>query len=187
MPAHPKTSETQIVQATRQLVEAKGLAGFSMSDVAAAVGIRAPSLYSRFKDRADLLGAVDLQICAELAALLRAALVADDPAASVMAQAQAIRNFARTNPNCYSLLFDLRGDPTEAGKTAREAVLDPFLPSLVALAGELGAFGAARVLLPFLHGFISMELASAFRLGGGLDEAFENGVRVILRGVASQG
>jgi hypothetical protein len=40
------------------------------------------------------------------------------------------------------------------------------------------------VLVPFLHGFISMELANAFRLGGGLDAAFEKGVSTILRGLA---
>jgi hypothetical protein len=53
---------------------------------------------------------------------------------------------------------------------------------LAELVGPDDAFATARVLVPFLHGFISMQLANGFRLGPGLDEAFENGVTTILRG-----
>ncbi len=48
-----------------------------------------------------------------------------------------------------------------------------MMPSFAALVGKDDAFAAARVLVPFLHGFISMELAKAFQLGPGLDAAFE--------------
>jgi hypothetical protein len=104
--------------------------------------------------------------------------------ATLIAQAHALRRFAKSNPNCYSLLFDVRSVPTEEGAAARSAGLAPMMPSLAALAGEEDAFVAARVLIPYLHGFISMELADAFRLGGGVDAAFERGVSVVLRGVA---
>jgi AcrR family transcriptional regulator len=184
MPAHPKTSDAQIVQAARHLVEREGRDGFSMNDVATSVGIRAPSLYGRFKDRASLLGAVELHVCAELAGLLGRLIVADDPEATLMAQARAIRRFAMGNPNSYSLLFDIRSVPTKEGAAARAAALAPLMPSLATLAGEEDAFAAARVLIPYLHGFISIDLAKAFRLGGGVDAAFERGVSVVLRGVA---
>jgi hypothetical protein len=52
--------------------------------------------------------------------------------------------------------------------------------------GEENALAAARVLTPFLHGFVSMELSNAFRLGGGLDAAFENGVRTIIEGLKAK-
>jgi AcrR family transcriptional regulator len=184
MPAHPKTTDAKIVQAARHLVEREGRDGFSMNDVAAAVGIRTPSLYGRFKDRASLLGAVELQVCAELGRLLGNSTVANDPEATLMAQAQATRRFARKNPNSHSLLFDIRSVPTEEGASARAAALVPMMAPLAALVGEEHALAAARVLVPFLHGFISMELANAFRLGGGLDAAFKNGVATILRGLA---
>src|SRR5271156_1667759 len=98
MPAHPKTTDAQIVHAARQLVEREGRDGFSMNDVAAAVGIRAPSLYGRFKDRASLLGVVELEVCAEIAGLLANSVIANDPEATLMAQARAYRRFATTNP-----------------------------------------------------------------------------------------
>jgi AcrR family transcriptional regulator len=184
MPAHPKTTDAQVVQAARHLVEREGRDGFSMNDVAASVGIRAPSLYGRFNDRAGLLGAVELQVCAELAGLLGKAVIANDPEGTLMAQAKAVRRFATRNPNSYSLLFDVRSVPTEEGATARAAALLPLMPPLAALVGEKNALAAARVLTPFLHGFISMDLANAFRLGGGLDAAFKRGVSTILRGLA---
>lgn len=184
MPAHPKTTDVQIVQAARQLVEREGRDGFSMNDVAASVGIRAPSLYGRFKDRASLIAAVELQVCAELADLLGGVIIGDDPARTLMAQAHAIRRFAKTRPNSYSLLFDIRSIPTEAGTAARAAAVARLMSPLSALVGADHAFAAARVLVPFVHGFISMELANGFRLGGDVDAAFERGVSVVLRGLA---
>jgi AcrR family transcriptional regulator len=183
MPAHPKTTDAQIVQAARRLVEREGRDGFSMSDVAASVGIRAPSLYGRFKDRAGLLAAVELDLYAELTAVLGSAIVVDAPEVTLMAQAQAMRRFAREHPNSYSLFFDIRTVATDEGTSARTAAVAQLIAPLTTLVGCDHAFAAARVLVPFVHGFISMELANAFRLGGGLDAAFENGVSAILRGV----
>lgn len=185
MPAHPKTTDLQIVRAAHLLLEREGRDGFSMKDVASAVGIRAPSLYGRFKDRAALLGAVELQVWAQLADLLGEAIVADDPKASLMAQAHAIRGFAASNPNSYSLFFDIRAADTEDATSARAAAVSQLLGPLTALVGGERAFASARVLVPFLHGFISMELAGAFRLGDGLDTAFEHGVTVILGGLVT--
>lgn len=154
-----------------------------MSDVAASVGIRTPSLYGRFKDRASLLEAVELQLWAELARFLGDAVIANEPEASLMAQAQAIRQFAMRHPNSYSLFFDIRSVPTEIGTSARSAAVAQMMSPLTDLLGKEHAFAGARVLVPFLHGFISMELANAFRLGGGVDAAFEYGVTTILRGL----
>ncbi len=102
MPARPKTTDAEIVEAARRLIESKGLDGFSMDDVATAVGIRAPSLYGRFKDRAGILHAVELELFAELAVLFANAIVANDPRVTLMAQSQAVRRFAQDGPNCYS-------------------------------------------------------------------------------------
>lgn len=183
MPAQPKTTDAQIVQAARDLVEQAGREGFSMSDVASAVGVRAPSLYGRFKDRASLLAAVESQVCADLAALLARTTRGSNPQETLMVQAQAVRRFAKRHPNSYSMLFDIRSAPSDEGTAARAAALAPMMPSLVALVGEKDALAAARVLIPFLHGFVSMEIGHAFRLGGALDAAFKRGIATILRGL----
>ncbi len=183
MPARPKTSQAEIVAAARRLVERRGREGFSMADVAAAVGVRAPSLYLRFADRASLLAAVERGLWGELERALRRAGTSSDPAHALAAQARAYRRFARAHPRGYALMLDPAAERSEEGRRARSAALAPAFPFFVALVGERDALAAARVLTPFLHGFVSMELAGAFRLGPGVDRAFERGVAVIVAGL----
>ena len=54
------------------------------------------------------------------------------------------------------------------------------------LGGEAGALAAARTVAAWAHGFVSMELAGAFRLGGDVDDAYDTGIEVILAGVSER-
>ena len=183
MPAPPKTTEEEIVGAVRELLEARGRDGFSMNDVARLVGVRAPSLYGRFADRASLIDALELALWRELRRRLERAASGRDAEEVLMSQARAYRAFAKANPESYALLYRIDADRSEEGTAARGAAAAASLPAFAELVGERDALLAARVLTPFLHGFVSMEIASAFRLGGGVDAAFENGVATILRGL----
>jgi AcrR family transcriptional regulator len=183
MPSPPKTTDAEVVAAARRLVRQHGRDGFSMNDVASAVGVRAPSLYGRFANRAELVAAVELSLWHELGEALARASRRSRSSATLAEVARAYRAFAKANPQEYALMFDPRSERSAEATRARAASLAPALPFFVALVGEAGALAAARVLTPFLHGFVSMELAGAFRLGGGIDEAFENGVATILAGL----
>ena len=184
MPARPKTSDAQIVEAARRLLESRGPDGFSLNDVAAAVGVRAPSLYRRFADRAAILEAVELSLWSDLGAALAGAIVQRQSLETLRSQARAYRTFAKTHPYGYSLMFDVQSRHTEEGTRVRTNALAPAMPAFTALVGKENALLAARVLTPFLHGFVSMEIADAFRLGSGLDAAFDHGVATILHGLA---
>jgi AcrR family transcriptional regulator len=186
MPSPAKTTDAAVVTAARKLLEMHGRRGFSMRDVARLVGVWAPSLYGRFKHRSELIGAVELQLWSELAGALAAAPRSSDPKIMLARQAEAYRRFAKQNPRGYTLIYDAEAERTEAGRGARAAALAVSLPAFAALVGDAQAFAAARVLTPFLHGFVSMELAGAFRLGPDLDRAFTGGVATILAGLASQ-
>ena len=183
MPALPKTTDAEIIGAARRLLESRGPSGFSMNDVAGAVGVRAPSLYGRFADRSTLVNAVELELWRELGRRLATAATGRDPIAVLTAQARAYRAFAKANPEGYALLYRIDADRSEVGTAARAAAVAATMPALVALVGERDALAAARIVTPFLHGFVSMEIAGAFRLGGGLDAAFERSVATILRGM----
>jgi AcrR family transcriptional regulator len=180
MPAPPKTSDDEIVQAAWKLVERQGHSGFSMNDVAAAVGVRAPSIYGRFADRAALLTAVQVEVWSALGRAVARAPTSADPVVALTSQCRAYRSFAKAHPRSYALIFDPAAERSESGQQAREAAFAAALPQLVALVGEPRALVAGRTLVPYLHGFVSMEIAGAFRLGGSIDEAFERGVASIL-------
>lgn len=185
MASPAKTTDAAIVAAARKLVEKHGRRGFSMKDVARLVGVRAPSLYGRFKHRSELIGAVELQVWDELARALAGARRSPNPVVMLARQAAAYRRFAKENPLGYTLIYDFEAERTEAGRAARAAAVAVCMPAFAALVGRDRAFAAARVLTPFLHGFVSMELAGAFRLGPDLDQAFTDGVQTILAGLAS--
>ena len=185
MPAPSKVTRSQIIAAGLVLLERNGREGFTMADVAEAVGVRSPSLYGHFADRAALLAELELTLWNELTKALAKRMIEGEPMKTLKAQAAAYRRFATEHPNGYALLFDVRSKHSEQGVRARTAAVNAALPAFAALVGDQQALVAARVLTPYLHGFVSMENAAGFRLGAGLDAAFEYGVETILRGLAN--
>ena len=172
MPALPKTSDEKIVRAARRLLERQG--EVSMQAVAELVGVRAPSLYKRFPDRQALLQAAASDAARELTDLIAEA---DGEAQPLPAMARAYRGFAHRSPRAYQLLFAPGPSPTVE---ERAAAVAPLLSRLEALVGPKRKLPAARLLTAWLHGFVSMELAGAFRLGGQVDEAFDYGLATLL-------
>ena len=58
MPTPERTSLDEIVSAAARLLETGGVAAVTMQAVAQDVGVKAPSLYKRVRDRETLLGLV---------------------------------------------------------------------------------------------------------------------------------
>ena len=180
MPAPAKVSDDKVIAAARKRIERHGVAALSMQAVADDVGVRAPSLYKRFADRAALLGAVQRGLFAELGRRLDDAGAGPDPARALEAVGQAYRAFARARPHLYTLMFATDVPHDAAGDEARRAAAQPIVARLVEWVGRERALPTARVLTAFVHGFVSMELAGAFRLGGDVDSAFALGLQLLL-------
>lgn len=185
-PAHAKTTDDAILRAAVRLVEEGGVEALTMQAVAAAVGIRAPSMYKRVRDRAALVRAVQESTTSELAADLRRVSRGEDPRADIVAMADAYRSFARRHPGTYGLLFAALPDEMRISAASNEAAVEPLLSALASLldGDPAGTLAAARLLVAFVHGFVSMELAGAFRLGGDVDAAWRSGVTTIVDALA---
>jgi len=183
-PAPARTSTDAIVVAARRILEDGGLTSVTMRSVADAVGVKGPSLYKRVPDRAALLRAVSESVVADLTRTMSRATESGDPRADLRAAAVAYRTFVRRNPNGYRLLF---ADLAEANPdpSALAAAGQPVVNAMTRLAGPSEALEGARTLVAWAHGFVSMELAGAFRLGGDLDAAYAFGIESILNGVSS--
>lgn len=187
MPTPAHTSLEAIVRSGRAILEAEGLAGLTMHRVADAVGVRPPSLYKRVRNRGELVRLIGSDVARELGQAIGDAASSGDPRADLRSTALAFRSFARARPQAYRLLFDplpnaWRPDP-DAGREAVE-VLFRVLASVVEPADVLPA---ARTLVAWAYGFVSMELADTFRLGGDVDEAFAFGVDRLVEAIAQAG
>jgi len=174
MPTPERTSLAAILAAARELLEAGGPAAVTMQAVAARVGVRAPSLYKRVRDRDALLVLVAEATADELAARFAAS------GSSLADLGRAYRAFAHEHPEGFRLLF--------AGDAAAERMglaVQPVLHAAREAVGGEHALDAARLLTAWATGFVSMELAGAFRMGGDIDAAFEYGLERIAAAIGS--
>jgi len=184
MPTPARTSIEEILKAGRAIIETDGIDGLTMQAIADRVGVRAPSLYKRIRSRNQLLRLVANDAAAELTGELDTAATTGDARRDLAALARTFRDFARRNPGAYSLLFarlpdDARADPEWSVK-ASAGLLD----ATERLAGTADALEAARTVVAWANGFIAMELAGAFRLGGHVDRAWEYGIDHVATAIA---
>ena len=176
MPTPARTSLDLIVKAGREIIEADGIDGLTMQSIAARVGVRAPSLYKRIRSRNDLLRLVGNDAAAEITRELEVAVSGKDARQDLAALANAFRRFAHKNPGAYSLVFAPLPDDARADSDWSIKASAPVINATERLAGTGEALEAARTVVAWANGFIAMELAGAFRLGGDVDRAFDYGI-----------
>ncbi len=186
-PAIARTSNDAIIEAARLLLEAGGPEAVTMQAVADAVGVRAPSLYKRFTDRAALVTALADDVAADLAAAVEPPAHVRDAQRALRTMATRYRTFAHRSPRAYQLLFGAAGVPGGAPSPGTDALAAAgVLRVATALVGASDALAAARLLVAFAHGFVSMELAGAFRLGGDVDAAWDYGIDTLIAGLTGR-
>ena len=174
MPTPERTSYAEIVEAASDLLEESGPSGLTMQAVADRVGVRAPSLYKRVRDRDALVEAVGAATVEELTRRLEAS------DRSLESLARAYRDLAHERPEGFRLMF---------AAAAPQQLLDraglTIVESAAAVVGEAHALDAARLVTAWATGFIHMELGGAFRLGGDVDAAFDYGLAALRRGLGA--
>jgi AcrR family transcriptional regulator len=176
----------EIVRLGREILAGEGLEGLTMQRVARAAGVQAPSLYKHVRDRGDLIRLIGTDVVRELGERVQAAAATGDASRDVRAIADAFRAFAHEHPEEYRLIFarlpeDWRIDPELNAEASRE-----LIKAVGELAGEDHRLEAARTVVAWAHGFVSMELAGAFRLGGDVDAAYRYGVERLTRAVTAE-
>ena len=183
MPTPAHTSLDEIVRAGRRLLERDGLDRLTMQRVAESVGVRAPSLYKRIDGRAELIRLIAEDVVGELAGILDAS-ETGDAREDLGALARAFRAFAHANPAAYDLVFARLPEGHEIDPQTNARSSASIIRTAGHLAGAEHALDAARMVVAWAHGFVSMELAGAFRLGGDVDEAFEFGIGRLAAAIA---
>ncbi|MBG0826398.1 TetR/AcrR family transcriptional regulator [Planomonospora sp. ID67723] len=166
----------QIASAARELLEEEGRDALTMRALADRLGIRAPSLYKHFPDKAAVEAALIEQGLAEMGAVLHAALEgtapseAADGTGAIGAVLRAYRAAALARPRLYRL--------TTSGPLARERLA----PGLEEWSGTPFFLAAgepylAQALWSFAHGMVILELDGRYPDGSDLDRTWAEGAR----------
>ncbi|MFF4168755.1 TetR/AcrR family transcriptional regulator [Streptomyces sp. NPDC001744] len=156
--------ERLIVATARELAERQGWDAVTTRRLAERIEYSQPVLYSHFRGKREIIGAVALEGAGEMAVLLRAAAsAADGPRARAAALARAYLDFAARNPAVYDAMFQLDGGLAFAREDTPEPLKDAFaalLENLGEAAGE-GVHPAlfTEVFWASLHGLATLTRA----------------------------
>ncbi|MEU0127006.1 MULTISPECIES: TetR/AcrR family transcriptional regulator [unclassified Streptomyces] len=156
--------ERLIVATARELAEESGWDAVTTRRLAERIEYSQPVLYSHFRGKREIIGAVALEGAAELAATVRAATsAAVGPRARAAALARAYLEFAAGNPAVYDALFQLDGGLAYAQEDTPEPLKDAFAALLESL-GEVAGEGVdpglfTEVFWAALHGLATLTRA----------------------------
>lgn len=156
--------ERLIVATARELAEDQGWDAVTTRRLAERIEYSQPVLYSHFRGKREIIGAVALEGATEMAAALRAATsTAEGPRSRVTALARAYLDFAERHPAVYDAMFRLDGGLAFAHEDTPEPLKDAFaalLENLDEVAGDgvhPGLF--TEVFWAALHGLAGLTRA----------------------------
>ncbi|MFH9618601.1 TetR/AcrR family transcriptional regulator [Streptomyces pratensis] len=156
--------ERLIVATARELAEQQGWDAVTTRRLAERIEYSQPVLYSHFRGKREIIGAVALEGAAEMASALRAAAsAAEGPRDRVTALARAYLDFAARNPAVYDAMFQLDGGLAFADEDTPEPLKDAFAALLESL-GEVAGDGIhpglfTEVFWAALHGLVTLTRA----------------------------
>ncbi len=180
MPTPARTSLEEIVSAGRALVRSGGPDGLTMQAVAGAVGVKAPSLYKHVRSRGELVRLITEDVVRDLGEVLEDCVQGDGPGRDLEALIFGFRQFALREPEAYRMVFSPMADEGRPSRELLAAAIAPVLRATTDLVGPDRALDAARLVTAWAHGFMTMELAGAFRLEGSVEGAFSFGAERIV-------
>jgi len=153
--------ERLIVATARELAEQQGWDAVTTRRLAERIEYSQPVLYSHFRGKREIIGAVALQGASEMAVAMRAATAAAaGPRARVTALARAYLAFAARHPAVYDALFQLDGGLAYAQEDTPEPLKDAFAALMESL-GEVAGNGVdpglfTEVFWASLHGIATL-------------------------------
>ena len=156
--------ERLIVATARELAEQQGWEAVTTRQLAERIEYSQPVLYSHFRGKREIIGAVALEGAAEMAAALRAATsAADSPRTRVSALARTYLDFAARNPAVYDAMFQLDGGLAFAHEDTPRPLKDAFAALLESL-GEVAGDGVdpglfTELFWASLHGLATLTRA----------------------------
>lgn len=176
-----------VVDAAQAIADADGLEAVTLARVAAALGVRTPSLYAHVKGLGDLRVRLGVRGVQDLAEALTRAAAGRAGVDALRAVAAAYRAYASAHPGTYAAAqraHDLRR--ATAGVAAGGAAVE----AVVAVVRGYGltdadAVHATRIIRAALHGFVMLEAVDGFAIELSVDDTFDRLVATLDQGLSA--
>lgn len=169
--AQPENLRRSLLDASLALIEAEGLEGFSMREVARRAGVSHQAPYHHFEDREAILAAIVAEGFTGLREASLAAMAGEtDPAKRFTAIGRAYFDFALNHPAHFKLMFRselVREDKYDETRACAQGAYDV----LVAVAGEAAKRSGHADHLVTLAGWSMVHGLATLMLEGKLDKA----------------
>lgn len=179
---------TRVVEEAGRIADAEGLGAVSLARVAAALGIRTPSLYNYVASRAWLMRELAAHSLRELDEALRTAAVGLAGPDALAAVALCYRDYVRSHPGRYAATVraPAPADDELVRLAGRPVALMVTVLAHWGLEGD-EAVHQVRLIRSALHGFLSIEAAGGFGLPLSRDVSFERLIAMLIAGVQAAG
>jgi AcrR family transcriptional regulator len=176
-------SEDSILKAAADLVESQGFENLYFRNLAAALGVKPPSLYHHIKDLGDLQVRIAYFALEQLEQGIRDRLVGKSRENAIREAAVGYRDFARKHPELYKAFSIIpQSDDPELKETAHslQNTLSSILKPYHLKAEDEIHF--IRFMRSSLHGFVSLETMGFFHHGSRIrkDVSFNEMVNMFL-------
>ena len=174
----------QLIDAAVAIADEDGLEAVTLARVAAALGVRSPSLYNHVEGRDGLIRGVAARATGELATGLRRAATGRAGVDAIAAVAAAQRDYALAHPGRYAATVAAPAP----GDVEHEAAAAEAVDVLGAVLGGMDLEGddlihAVRALRSAVHGFAAIEAAGGFGLAVDRDASFRRLVDALAAGL----
>lgn len=180
MPVRPGLTTSKVVDAALELIDEQGVEGLTLAAVAGRTGVATPSLYKHVASLQTLRGHVGVRVLEEMIAWCTQAVLGLAGDEAVEALMHAYRAYVKERPKRYAAM---PMDPLH-DELQREAGLKLMEVMLATLRGYglegSDAIHATRRLRVIVHGFASLEANGGFGLPEGLDDTYDQLVRMYL-------
>jgi AcrR family transcriptional regulator len=184
----------QLCEAATRLFSERGRDGFTIRELAAALGVSAMTPYRYFRDKEEILAAVRARVFDRFAATLEAAYPGRGNAIEKSrAVGKAYVKFAFEEPAAYRMMFDLAQpdeqrfpDLIRATERARATMTRHVRPMIEEgiLAGDPALIG--HIMWASLHGAVVLQMAGKLSETCDFSRIIEESFRVLLRGFAAE-
>jgi AcrR family transcriptional regulator len=173
-----------VVAAAAALADADGLAQLTLARLAAALGIRTPSLYAHVEGIGDLLVQLGARGARELTVVLQVAAAGRARGDALRAVSLAYREYAHAHPGTYAAMQVASDNPEFQAAGAEVVGLIVSVLRGYDLKDE-SAIHAVRAIRSALHGFVSLEREGGFGLPVDIDASYDNLVTMLDAGLAA--